>query len=87
MFSFFLSFFLDTENYFKHSSDNLDSRCMASLPKLESNIMFYLLSLPVHSGLLKMIDYLKQICLAHPLSFECFHCSQRNSVLSFYFEN
>ena len=29
----------------------------------------------IHSGSLKRIDYPKQICLAHPLSFECFHCS------------
>ena len=33
------------------------------------------LSLPVYSGSLKRIDYPKQICLAHPLSFECLHCS------------
>ena len=32
-------------------------------------------SLPVHSGSLKRIDYPKRICLAHALSFECFHCS------------
>ena len=32
------------------------------------------------SGLMKRIDYSKQICLAHPLSFECFH----NSFLYFY---
>ena len=31
--------------------------------------------LPIHSGSLKRIDYPKHICLAHPLSFECFHCS------------
>ena len=37
--------------------------------------VFFWLSLPVHSGSLKRIDYPKQICLAHPLSFECFHCS------------
>ena len=36
------------------------------------------------SGSLKRIDYPKQICLAHPLSFECFHCSKRNSSLYFY---
>ena len=36
---------------------------------------FLWLSLPVHSGLLKKTDYLKQICLAHPVSFECSHCS------------
>ena len=35
----------------------------------------FLVSLPVHSGSLKRIDYPKQICLAHTLSFECFHCS------------
>ena len=33
------------------------------------------LLLPVNSGSLKRIDYPKQICLAHPRSFECFHCS------------
>ena len=38
------------------------------------SIVFWL-SLPVHSGPLKRIDYPKQICLAHPVSFECFHCS------------
>ena len=37
--------------------------------------VFFCLSLPVHSGSLKRIDYPKQICLAHPLSFDCFHCS------------
>ena len=46
--------------------------------------IFFWLSLPVHSGSLKGIDYPKQICLAHPLSFECFHCSLRNSSLYFY---
>ena len=34
--------------------------------------MTFWLSLPVHSGSLKKIDNPKQICLAHPLSFECF---------------
>ena len=37
--------------------------------------MTFWLSLPVHSGSLKRIDYPKRICLAHALSFECFHCS------------
>ena len=41
--------------------------------------------MPVHSGSLKRIDYPKQICLAHPLSFECFHYSKRNSSLYFHF--
>ena len=36
---------------------------------------FIIGTLPVHSGSLKRIDYPKQICLAHSLSFECFHCS------------
>ena len=40
--------------------------------------------LAFYSGPLKRIDYLKQICLAHPLSFECFYCSYRNSFLYFY---
>ena len=56
---------------------------MTSLLKLEITVFFWL-SLPVHSGSLKRINYLKHICLAHPLSFECFHCSQRNSSLYFY---
>ena len=37
--------------------------------------MTFWLSLPVHSGSLKRIDYPKRICLTHALSFECFHCS------------
>ena len=45
--------------------------------------MAFWLSLPVDLGSLKRIDYPKQICLAHPLSFECFHCSSRNTVLYF----
>ena len=32
-------------------------------------------SLPVHLGPLTIIDYSKQIRLAQPLSFECFHSS------------
>ena len=44
---------------------------MTSLLKLEITGFFWL-SLPVHSGSLKRIDYPKQICLAHPPSFECF---------------
>ena len=50
------------------------SQCMTSLLKLEITVFFWL-SLPGHSGSLKRIDYPKQICLAHPHSFECFHCS------------
>ena len=38
-------------------------------------IQVIFINLPVRSGLLKRIDYQKQICLAHSLSFECFHCS------------
>ena len=34
--------------------------------------MVFWLLLPVYSGSLKTFDYPKQICLAHPLSFECF---------------
>ena len=34
-----------------------------------------LFSLPDHSGSLSRIDYSKRICLALPLSFECFLCS------------
>ena len=45
--------------------------------------MTFWLSLPVHSGSLKRIDYPKRICVAHALSFECFHCSLRNSFLYF----
>ena len=48
---------------------------MTSLLKLEITVIFWL-SLPVHSGSLKRIDYPKQICLDHSLSFECFHCSE-----------
>ena len=44
---------------------------MTSFVKLEITMTF-LLPLPFHSGSLKRIDYSKQICLAHPLSFECF---------------
>ena len=33
------------------------------------SMVFWLL-LPVYSGSLKRIDYPKQICLAHPLSFD-----------------
>ena len=56
---------------------------MTSLLKLEITVVFWLL-LPVYSGSLKRIDYPKQICLAHPLSFECFYCSLRNSLLYCY---
>ena len=45
------------------------SHCMTSLLKLEITVYFFWLSLPVHSGSLKRIDYPKQICLAHTLSF------------------
>ena len=45
--------------------------------------MTFWLSLLVNSRPLKRIDYPKQICLAHPLSFECVHCSLRNSFLYF----
>ena len=34
--------------------------------------MVFWLVLPIYSGSLKRIDYPKQICLTHPLSFECF---------------
>ena len=37
--------------------------------------MVFWLALPVHSGLLKRIDYPNLICLSHPHSFECFQCS------------
>ena len=33
------------------------------------NYSIFWLSLPVHSGSLKRINYSKQICLAYPLSF------------------
>ena len=33
--------------------------------------MVFWLLLPVYSGSLKRIDYPKQICLVHRLSFEC----------------
>ena len=56
---------------------------MTSMLKLEITVFFWL-SLPVHSGSLKKIDYPKQICLAHPLSFERFRCSERNTSLYFY---
>ena len=49
------------------------SHCMTSLLKLEITVcMIFWLSLPVHSGSLKSIDYPKQICLAHILFFNVF---------------
>ena len=44
-------------------------------------------SLQVHSGSLRRIYYLKQICLAQPLSFEFLHCSYGKSILDFYLNN
>ena len=41
------------------------------ISQLEITVCFCI-SLPVHSGSLKRIDYPKQICLAHHLSFEFF---------------
>ena len=35
------------------------------------NLSVFWLLLPVYSRSLKRIDYPKQICLAHSLSFEC----------------
>ena len=49
--------------------------------KYNCNMPSFLRSLQVHLVLLKRIDFSKQYCLAHPLSFECFHCSERNSIL------
>ena len=48
---------------------------LTALLKIKYNTLS-LLSLPNRSGSsLKRADYLKQICLADPLSFECFQCS------------
>ena len=41
------------------------------LAKNQNYSISFWLSLPVRSGSLKRIGYPKQICLAHPLSFEC----------------
>ena len=46
------------------------------------SIVFWLL-LPGYSASLKRIDYPKQICLAHPLSFECFYCSKGTHFYNF----
>ena len=82
MTDFCTSIFIGLDSYILISFTYLDiiwiyiSRLMTSLLKLENYRMFiFWLSLPVHSGSLKRIDYPKQICLIHPLSFECFHCS------------
>ena len=50
-------------------------QCQSMFDFLAETRNYFWLSLPVHSGSLKRIDYPKQICLAHPLYFECFHCS------------
>ena len=41
--------------------------------ELEITVWFSGFLLSVYSGSLKRIDYPKQICLAHPLLFECFY--------------
>ena len=68
------SYILNSLSYLNQIKINI-SHCMTSLLKLEITVCLFWLSLPVHSGSLKRIDYLKQICLAQPLSFECFYCS------------
>ena len=55
---------------------------MTSLLKLEITIYFWL-SLPVHSGSLKRIDYPKQICLAHPLLLNVFTALKGNHLYMF----
>ena len=55
-------------------AEPLKMNLVVKKPVFEITVSFWL-SLPVHSGSLKRIDYPKHICLAHPLSFECFHCS------------
>ena len=59
----------DTEDEKKKFFDEITQR----LRKLRMDADKVWLSLPVYSGSLKRIDYPKQICLAHTLSFECFH--------------
>ena len=49
--------------------------CMSSLLKLEITYDMFGFHCQFIQGSLKRIDYPKQICLANPLSFECFHCS------------
>ena len=59
-----------------HINPNRLSLCSFALSSLHLMTLCLLwLSLPFHSGSLKRNDYLKQICLAHPHAFECFHCS------------
>ena len=57
------------------------SHFMTSLLKLE-------ITENVFSGLIvssfRVTDYLKHICLSHPLSSDCFHFSLRNSFLYFH---
>ena len=48
------------------------------------SMVFWLL-LPVYSGSLKRIDYPKKICLAHPLSFECFLLLLKELIFIFLF--
>ena len=42
------------------------------IAEARNNSMVFWLLLSVYSGSLKRIDYPKQICLAHSVSFECF---------------
>ena len=56
---------------------------LTALLKLEITVCFLWLSFPVHSGSLERIYYLKLYSQTHTLSFECFDCSLRISLLYF----
>ena len=58
----------------KSPKPNTSSLAWTYSLKLEITVYFFWLSLPVHSGSLKRIDY-QNSCLVHPLSFECLYCS------------
>ena len=45
--------------------------------------MTFWVLLPVYLGTLKRIDYPKHICLAHPLSFECFTALKGNHYICY----
>ena len=62
---------INFENQISKTQAHFDLyHCMSSLMKLDITVW---LSLQVHS--LKRVDYPKQICLTHTLSFGCLYCS------------
>ena len=53
--------------------------------KYEITVCFLWLSLPAHEGSLMRI-YLKEICLVHPLSFECLQVALKGTFNLYFYK-